>query len=171
MSHNSIDQIISKYVSHPSTKLINDNVVKGNFSFNTVNLNVVEKEVAALDIKKAAMSTSIPPKVLKENSDICCKPLTAIINDGISNSCFDGGLKRADLTPIHKALETTSKKNYRNVSLLPVVAKIFEKLIQAQISAYTEKKLSIFLCGYRKGYTGTWGSKCHSFLLLSLRPH
>ena len=79
--------------------------------------------------------------------------MTAIINNGISNSCFDGGLKLADLTPVHKADETTNKENYRNISLLPVVSKIFEKLMQTQISLYMEIFLSPFLCGYRKGYS------------------
>ena len=66
---------------------------------------------------------------------------------------YDGGLKLADLTPIHKENETTSKENYRNISLLPVVSKLFENLMQYQISSYMEKFLNPFLCGYRKGYS------------------
>ena len=52
-----------------------------------------------------------------------------IINKGILESNFDDGLKRADLTPVHKADDTTNKKNYRNISLLPVVSKVFEKVL------------------------------------------
>ena len=70
-----------------------------------------------------------------------------------SNSCFHRCLKRADLTPVHKADETTNKKNYRNVSLLPVLSKVFEKLMQSQIFAYVENILSPFLCGYRTVYS------------------
>ena len=97
-----IDNIISTYSQHPSIKLINDNVVKGDFLFQEVSLEAIEKEIASLDDKKSSSSNSIPPKFLKENSGICCKPLRAIINAGISNSCFDAGLKLADLTPVHK---------------------------------------------------------------------
>ena len=153
ISSDPIDNIISTFSSHPSIKLINDNVVNCNFSFDIVSDCAVEKEIAALDSKKASMSTSIPPKFLKENSAICCKPLTYIINNAIRNSCFDNSLKCADLTPVHKADDTTNKKNYRNISLLPVVSKIFEKLIQTQTSTYVETFLSPFLCGYRKGYS------------------
>ena len=39
------------------------------------------------------------------------------------------------------------------MSLLPVVSKIFEKIMQRQISAYLEEYLSPFLCGYRKGFS------------------
>ena len=148
-----IDNIISKYCNHPSIKLINENVVKGSFSFNVVSLNDIKKELSALDCKKASIASSIPPKFLKENSRACCEPLLNIINHGILSSCFNNGLKIADLTPIYKVGDTTDKTNYRNISLLPVVSKIFEKIMQAQISAYVENFLSPFLCGYRKGYS------------------
>ena len=147
-----IENILLKYSNHPSIKLINENVKKGCFSFNIVNVSVIEKEVNALDGKKASMSDGIPPKILKENSCVCCEPLTKIINDGILNSVFDSNLKKADLTPVHKADDTTDKKNYRNISLLDIVSKIFEKILQGQISDYMEEFLSPYLCGYRKGF-------------------
>ena len=117
VSNDPIQNIISKYSDHPSIKLINDNVTKGSFSFNRI----------SLDVKKASLSSNIPLKFIKDYSDICSKSLTGIINDGILNSYFDIGLKYADLTPVHKTEETTDKKNYRNISLLPAVSKIFEK--------------------------------------------
>ena len=95
------------------------------------------------------MSSSIPPKILKENNNVCCGPLMVIFNNSVSNSCFDSGLKCADVTPVHKAEETTDK----NVSLLPVVSKIFERIMERQIFDYLETFLSPSLCGYRKGYS------------------
>ena len=133
--------------------MINENVLKGYFSFKEVSLTAIEKEVTALDSKKACMSSSIPTKILKESNNVCCRPLTIIINKDISNSHFDNRLKLADLTPIHKADATTNKKNYRNVSVLPVVSIILEKLMPTQICSYVEDYLSPFLCGYRKGYS------------------
>ena len=76
-----------------------------------------------------------------------------IIHKDISNSHLDNRRKLADLTPIYKADATTNKKNYRNVSLLPLVSKVLEKLMQTQICSYVENYLSPFLCGYRKGYS------------------
>ena len=106
VSDDPIDNIISIFSNHCSIKSINDNVVKGNFSFRTVSIADIEKEIRALDSKKAYMSSSIPPIVLKENITICTKPLTEIINNGISKTCFDGDLKLADLTP---ALHTVGR--------------------------------------------------------------
>ena len=36
VSNDPIDNIISKYSNNPSIKLINENIIKGNFSFNRV---------------------------------------------------------------------------------------------------------------------------------------
>ena len=127
------------FSNHTNIKLIKENVTNSIFSFCEVTSDNVEKEICALDSKKTPMSNSIPPKVLKENGTIFCKPLTDIINNGISSSCFDGGLKLADLTSIHEENQTTSKENYRNINLLPVVSKLFENLMQYQISSYMER--------------------------------
>ena len=135
LSDDPIDKIVNKYDNHPSIILITENVDKGDFSFNTVTLADVEKVVASLDSKKSSTRNSIPTGVLKENRNICCEPLTNIINSEITNSSVDNCLKRADVTPIHKAEEITNKTNYRNVSMLSSLSKIF------------------YLCGYRKGYS------------------
>ena len=89
--------------------------------------------------------------MLNENSSICTKALVSIINKGILDGKFDDGLKLANLISSHKEDKTTNKKNYRNISLLPVVSKKNEKIIQKQIRTYIETYLSI-LWGYRKGY-------------------
>ena len=57
-----IDKIIATYSDHPSIKLIEDNVVKGNFSFEEVNVATIRKQIMSLDDTKAFMSSSIPPR-------------------------------------------------------------------------------------------------------------
>ena len=66
---------------------------------------------------------------------------------------FPSELKLADVSPIFKKLEAIHKENYRPVSVLPVVSKIFERIMDKQTNAYMEKYLSPYLCGYRKGYS------------------
>ena len=105
---------------------------------------------------------SIPPKQLKDVMDIISQPLFKIWNEEIiGNKKFSSKLKWADMTPIYKKLETVTKGNYRKVSLLPVVSRIFERIMDKQIGEYMEKYLSIYLCGYRKGY-----STQHALLLM-----
>ena len=57
----------------------------------------------------------------------------------------------ADVTPIFKKKDKRFVENYRPVSVLPTVSKIFERIMQRQITDYLGKFISPFLCGYRKG--------------------
>ena len=100
---------------------------------------------------------NIPVKILKEAVDIVAKPLTDIWKfEVVLGRKFSSQLKLADISPLHKKLETIKKENYRPVSLLPLVSKLFERLMQKQMVAYMEKFLSPYLCGYRKGFNAQY---------------
>ena len=87
-------------------------------------------------------------------SEECCAYLTRVWNEEVvANGTFSNDLKRADVTPIFKKSDSTTTKNYRPISVLPSVSKVFERLMQKQILTYIEQYLSPFLCGYRKGYS------------------
>ena len=70
--------------------------------------------------------------MLQENVDICAPILTKIFNDFIKNGIFADELELADITPIFKSFDITAKKNYRPISTLRSVLKLFEKSIQKQ---------------------------------------
>ena len=57
------------------------------------------------------------------------------------------------MTPVHKKDEVTNVKNYRPVSVLSSTSKVFERLMQEQISSFITRHLSPYLCGYRKGFS------------------
>ena len=69
----------------------------------------------------------IPTKQLKQVIDIIVEPLMQIWdNEIIENKKFPTELKKADITPLFKKLESILVDNYRPVSILPVVSKIFK---------------------------------------------
>ena len=55
---------------------------------------------------------------------------------------FPNNLKLADITPVFKKKNCLYKVNYRPVSVLPSTSKVFEKLMQKQISGYVSNYLS-----------------------------
>ena len=59
----------------------------------------------------------------------------------------------ANITPAHKKDEPTDKENYRPVSVLPLLSKVFERLLYDQLSEYLEKYLNTLLCGFRKAHS------------------
>ena len=62
-------------------------------------------------------------------------------------------MKVADVSPIFKKDDPQKPKHYRPVSVLPVVYKVFERLLHKQMSLYVEEYLPPCLRGYRKGFS------------------
>ena len=84
-----------------------------------------------------------------------CSPVLANIwnEEILLNKNFPENLKLADVTPIFKKKDKTFVENYRPVSVLPTVSKIFERIMQKQITDYIGKFLSPLLCVYRKRFS------------------
>ena len=130
---------------------INNRQLNNVFQFDFVDAEKVEIEIKKLDPSKTTTGISIA--MLKDNVDILAPILCDIFNDCISNGTFPDELKLADISPIFKSVDSTAKKNYRPISILRSVSKLFERLIQNQLSPFFDQNLSQYLCGYRKGYT------------------
>ena len=104
----------------------------------------IEREIGALDPKKNG--GCIPTKLLKEFRYIISKPLAEVWNiQLIRDKTFSGRLKFGDITPVFKALQNTIKKNYRPITVLVTVSKIFERIMDKQTNDFIEKFLSKYM--------------------------
>ena len=148
-----IDIAIKKFISHPSILKIREKVKETSFSFSNVTLEDVELKIKLLNPNKANTFRNIPVKNLKENVDITGNILHKIIHDAILNCYFPDKLKMADISPNHKKEDMTNKDNYRPISILPSISKLFERLMQNQIADFIDNHLYVHVCGYRKGYS------------------
>ena len=80
-------------------------------------------------------------------SNICAPALYDIWKkEIITQKCFTNNLTLTDVTPVIKKEDALLLKNYRPVSVLQIVSKTNEKIMQKHI-------LSPHLCGHRKGYS------------------
>ena len=71
----------------------------------------------------------------------------------VGKGCFPDSLKEAEVIPVFKDKDDSNdKSNYRPISCLPPLAKVFEKLVFKQLSPYFENIFSPILSGFRKGY-------------------
>ena len=153
INDNNIINMINKFKNHPSIINIKERVdITETFSFSRCSVDDIERDINKLNINKPTTFNNIPAKILVENSEICSPFISKIYNDSIFSSNFPGPLKNADITPVHKKDETTKKENYRPVSILPSISKIFERNMYDQIYTYMNNHLSHYLCGFRKGY-------------------
>ncbi len=62
-------------------------------------------------------------------------------------------MKLGDVSPVFKKGDKLSKSNYRPITILSALSKVFERLIADQLGTFMNDKLSDFLCGFRKGYS------------------
>ena len=84
---------------------------------------------------------------------MCVEPLTQIFNDCIEHSSFPNELKCADVKSLPKNRPSNTRTNFRPVSALPMVSKLFERTMDKQIVTYITSFLSSLLCGFRKRYS------------------
>ena len=154
-SEDPVEKAIQKYNSHPSILAIRENVRPDfKFQFSEVQLKDIEKEIINLAPNKSIPSMSIPCKLLKDSVDVSAPYILNVWNEEIIHQkTFLNELKCADVTPVFKKGDSTLPKNYRPVSVLPVVSKVFERIIQKQMLDHIENNLSTKLCGYRKGFS------------------
>ena len=78
--------------------------------------------------------------------------MKTIFNNCIIKAEFPNELKLADVTPISEKKDLSWAKNYRVISVLTIVSKIFERILHRQVSSYVNQFLSTFMCAYRKGF-------------------
>ena len=105
-----------------------------------------------MEIGKAVQDSDIPVKTLDENAGFFAEQKCCQFNEAVCSSIFLASFKLATITHVFKVGFRNQKDNYRPISILPIITKIFEKLISQQLSYYFENIFSKFQCGLRKGY-------------------
>ena len=151
---NSIEDIIDMYSNHPSILKIKEHItINEKFSFKETTKNEIQDNIKLLNTKKITVDGDIPSKMLILTNEISSEIITNIYNESKEIQRFPYSLKLADVKPIHKKSEKTNKENYRPISLLPTISKLFERDMYSQIINYIDKHLSPFLFGFRKGHS------------------
>ena len=74
-------------------------------------------------------------------------------NKAFKSSLFTACLKSVDVTSLHKKGKKDLKENYRPVSILARLLKVFERTIFAQMSNFFDNFLSTQQCGFRKDHS------------------
>ena len=119
---------VNEFENHISIKMIHEKypeILPESFKFQFLSNNEVKKEIENLDTKKSSTYGSIPATILKQCVNAYLPHLTNSINYSIQHSNFPQELKLSEVIPVYKKLDPLQKENYRPVSLLPHVSKVF----------------------------------------------
>ena len=158
------DHANNLFEDHASIIRIKSNLdnVSDKLDFKKVHEKEVKREIMNLNSKKATCHGTIPAKILKKFCDSYHPIITKIINKSITEGTFPSELKLAEVTPVFKKFDCINKENYRPVSLLSHMSKVFERILYNQLNDFMKDKLSNILTGFRKGHSAQ-----HSLLIMS----
>lgn len=94
------------------------------------------KIVNKMKPKTSFGNDEIPTKIIKASIFNILSPLTHIINRSLMTGMIPNQLKIARIIPIYKTSDHKLLKNYRPISLLPSLSKIYEKVMSNKIMSY-----------------------------------
>ena len=118
----------------------------------SVTSKMVKKVIMNLDLSKASGPDCIPVVVLKNCEPELSYILAELFNMCLKESCFPDCWKVSLVVPVFKNVgERSTARNYFPVSLLSVVSKVFEKLVNIRIVEHLVKcgLFSDFQYGFR----------------------
>ena len=85
----------------------------------------------------------ISSRLLRECADLIADPMCSVFNESIRSGIFPQEWKCAKVIPLFKE-GNHSDFNYRPISIVPIVAKVFERIIYDQVYSYVTENNLIF---------------------------
>ena len=130
-------------------------VLPNSFSFSVVSENKILVYLNKLSIKKATGLDGIPCRFVRDGASIIASPLAHIVNLSLIQGSVPDDLKTARVVPLFKKNDKTDVGNYRPVSILSIISKIFEKVVYDQVESYLRDNnlLYNFQSGFRRGFS------------------
>ena len=149
-----ISNIIECYKNHSSIIKICESFKNKSFSFRKISIEEARNVIRSLDPKKAIGIDTISARILKDVEIFLAKPVFLIFNMMIDEDTFPSQAKIASILPLYKDKgERSDKTNYRPLSILSALSKIFERLLHNQLAAYVDDIFSPYISAYRKHHS------------------
>lgn len=113
------------------------------FVFRPVTNVTIQNILLSFKNKSCALEL-VPVQVFKYIYEIISPILCVLINKSIFNGEFPDSLKIARIVPLHKAGDRNLFSNYRPISILSTISKVFERAIHQQLYRYFQCKGMFF---------------------------
>lgn len=157
------DDESSDYINKtfPDLKIENKLFVNSTFSFRTTNSEEVLQLLNKIDSSSAAGNGDISTKILKSCASIIAPSLAKMFNSCISSLSITNSWKFAIITPLFKGKGQIDEcDNYRGISVLQQIVKLFERILAKQITHYFDSEA--LFCDQQHGFRS--GRSCESAL-------
>lgn len=136
-------QLFSRHFSLPFEPH-GDRNFQVNSGIPTIFLNPVDRHevldiILSLQNKYSSGLDEIPTCAIKWVADLLAEPLANIINESFASGIFPSALKAAKLIPVPKRGNTRDIADYRPISLLSAISKVFERAIYNRIMKFLDQ--------------------------------
>jgi len=152
------DQESEEFIDQTFTKLKLSNKIRvpeSNFDFKQTNPDEVLSIISQIDSSSSAGISAIPAKIIKECAASLALPLSKLFNHCIITNTIPVEWKQAIVTPLLKKGDPDKCDNYRGISVLSPISKVFEKILASRVldhfvsnSLFTNKQH-----GFRPGFS------------------
>ena len=123
------------------------------FTFKPVSSSYVKEILDNLSPRKTVGADGISPHLLRLSAPVMAEEITRLINVLIANRSWPDEWKWGNLTLVFKKDEDTRKENYRPVSVLTALSKVYEKVMYDQLYNTFCRHLSQNLSGFLKNHS------------------
>jgi len=117
----------------PSFESYLNDLTNQQIKFHVVTNDIVNKAIQSLKPKTSCGYDGMTTQLLKFLAPALIDAITHIINQCLTTGIFPDKLKIAKVIPVHKKESVHLFNNYRPISLLPSISKVFERIIFDQI--------------------------------------
>ncbi|KAL0861481.1 hypothetical protein ABMA27_009011 [Loxostege sticticalis] len=143
-----------------STNPINENPIRNvesSMFLTPINEIDVKNIIKSLRNTNSTGYDDINTKILKICADFMSCPLSHIINLSFEQGIFPNRLKTSVIKPIYKKGDPNEMGNYRPITLVPILSKVFEKAMLQRLDSFLSKNniLDQSQFGFRKGSSTT----------------
>ena len=116
------------FENHTSVVTIRNQSFDLDFSFEQINSGHIAELLLNLNVKKSTGPDGLSLKLLKISAPVIAAPVAKLFNFCTYAGTWPCEWKLSDVTPAFKKDEVTSKKNYRPISALSTIPKLFERV-------------------------------------------
>ena len=127
-------------------------IVRDEFKFREESEETIMKLIERIRSDVAVGFDNMNARLLKDSKHIIVAIVTKLVNISYKKSKFPNSMKKAIVRAIHKKDNTEEPTNYRPLSILPVLSKVFERSATDQLLTYLEENrlLNEIQHAYRK---------------------
>eukprot|EP01137_Pigoraptor_chileana_P025805 Opistho-2@95846 len=111
----------------------------------------VHRALSAVQIGKAAGPDGVPNELLKAGGDFMVNLLRALFERSCKERKTPRAWKQGLIVPLHKKGDRTDPDNYRGITLLSCVGKLYNRVLQNRLAGALEDKLADEQGGFRQG--------------------